>query len=316
MSETLTEPSKRLANLSPEKRRLLLNLLQKEAARTEKGRSIPRRTGQGPAPLSFSQQRLWFLDRLSPGSPAYNLSSAVRLRGPLRVEALRRALNEIVRRHEVLRARFEEAGGQPVQVIAPALEIELPLVDLGEAAEIGALALEEARRPFDLARGPLLRALLVRRSPRSRRWTAEHVLLFTLHHTVSDGWSMGVLAREVAALYEAFAAGLPSPLPELPLQFPDYAVWQRQWLQGEVREQQLEYWRDQLAGAPAVLELPTDRPRPPIQSFRGAVELAQLPSTLADRLRALSRQSGTTLFMTLLAAFQVLLARYSGQEDI
>ncbi|HVR95002.1 MAG TPA: condensation domain-containing protein, partial [Thermoanaerobaculia bacterium] len=216
---TLIEPSKRLANLSPEKRRLLLKMLQKEAERTEGDRSIPRRAEDGPAPLSFSQQRLWFLDRLTPGSPAYNLFSAVRLSGPLRVEALQLALNEIVRRHEVLRVHFETAGDQPVQVVAPAFDLALPLVDLGAVAgaedeAVVLLALEEAARPFDLFRGPLLRAALLRQS------ADAHVLLFTMHHAVSDGWSIGVLIREVGVLYEAFAAGRPSPLPELPLQFP------------------------------------------------------------------------------------------------
>ncbi|HVS00904.1 MAG TPA: amino acid adenylation domain-containing protein, partial [Thermoanaerobaculia bacterium] len=313
---TLIEPSKRLANLSPEKRRLLLKLLQKEAERTEGDRSIPRRTGEGPAPLSFSQQRLWFLDRLTPGSPAYNLFAAVRLSGALRVEALRLALDEVVRRHEVLRVRFEEAGGQPVQIAAPSLEVELPVVDLGEAAEVEALALEEARRPFDLSRGPLLRATLLRRSRRPRLLTDEHVLLFTMHHAVSDGWSIGVLIREVGDLYEAFAAVRPSPLPELPLQFPDYAVWQRDWLRGEVLEQQLDYWRRKLAGAPAVLELPTDRPRPSLQSFVGATRLRALGSFLPGTLEGLTDGGESTLFMVLLAVFQLLLGRYSRQDDV
>ncbi|HVR99805.1 MAG TPA: condensation domain-containing protein, partial [Thermoanaerobaculia bacterium] len=310
---TLIESSKRLANLSPEKRRLLLKMLQKEAERTEGDRSIPRRTGEGPAPLSFSQQRLWFLDRLTPGSPAYNLFSAVRLSGPLRVEALQLALDEIVRRHEVLRVHFETAGDQPVQVVAPALDLVLPMVDLGGVAEdeaVVSLALEEAARPFDLSRGPLLRATLLRRS------TAEHVLLFTMHHAVSDGWSIGVLIREVGVLYEAFAAGRPSPLPELPLQFPDYAVWQRGWLQGEVLEKQLDYWRGKLAGAPAVLELPTDRPRPPVQSSAGSTRLRMLGSFLPGALEGLTEGGESTLFMVLLAAFQLLLGRYSRQEDV
>ncbi|HVR99984.1 MAG TPA: amino acid adenylation domain-containing protein, partial [Thermoanaerobaculia bacterium] len=306
----MIESSKRLASLSPEKRRLLLKLLQKEAELTEGERDIPRRADDGPAPLSFSQQRLWFLDRLTPGSPAYNLFSAVRLRGALRVEALRRALNEIVRRHEVLRVRFEAVGDQPVQVVAPALEIALPLVDLGEVAEVEALALEEARRPFDLARVPLLRAILLRRR------TTEHVLLFTMHHAVSDGWSIGVLIRELGILYEAFAAALPSPLPELPLQFPDYAVWQRDWLQGEALEKQLDWWRAELAGAPAVLELPTDRPRPSTQSFLGATRLRALESFLPASLEGLTEGGESTLFMVLLAAFHLLLGRYSRQDDV
>ena len=311
---SVIEKPDRLAGLSPAKRQLLLKMLQKEAARTEGERAIPRRTGDGPAPLSFSQQRLWFLDRLTPGTPAYNISAAVRLRGELRPEILRRALNEVARRHEVLRARFADPAGQPTQIIAPELDLHLPVADLRSLPDFDgathALAREETRRPFDLTRGPLLRALLLRRA------ADDHVVLFTLHHIVSDGWSMGVLTREVAVLYRAFAAGLPSPLPELPLQFTDYAAWQRQWLQGEVLEAELSYWRGKLAGAPAVLELPTDRPRPSLQSFWGASRDRMMGGGLPAALGALTRGGEATLFMVLLAAFEALLGRYSRQDDV
>jgi amino acid adenylation domain-containing protein len=268
--------------------------------------------------LSFAQQRLWFMDQLEPGQSHFNMPLAVRLEGKLNVSALTGALNEIVRRHEALRTHFAEVDGRPVQVIAPGVELPLALQDLCAStcdrkeleAEVRRLAAEEAARPFDLGRGPLLRATLLRLSE------TEHVLLVTMHHIISDGWSLGVLVKEVAALYEAFAEGRPSPLVELDIQYADFAVWQREWLQGDVLEGQLSYWREQLQGAPAVLELPTDRPRPPVQTFRGAHERFELEAGLTDALRALSRREGVTLFMTLLAAWQTLLARYSGQTDV
>ncbi|HEX8352972.1 MAG TPA: condensation domain-containing protein, partial [Pyrinomonadaceae bacterium] len=222
-----------------------------------------------------------------------------------------------VRRHESLRTTFSVTqDGQPVQVVSRASEVALPVVDLtslpAEAREAETLRLtsEEARLPFDLGRGPVLRSLLLRLSD------AEHVVLFTMHHIVSDAWSMGVLVREIAALYEAYARGEESPLPELPIQYADFAAWQRGWLQGEVLEEQLSYWRKQLAGSSPVLELPTDRPLPAVRSLRGALETFRLSPALSERLRELSRASGVTLFMTLLAAFQVLLARYSRQDDV
>ncbi len=268
-------------------------------------------------PLSFAQQRLWFLDQLEPNSSLYNIPRAVRLAGRLNVTALERSLDEIVRRHEALRTIFAYADGSPVQVIAPApvTTAALPLVDLSELpksereAQTQRLATEEAQCPFDLSQGPLMRAKLLRLDDE------EHVLLLTMHHIVSDGWSMEVFWRELAALYDAFANGQPSPLPELPVQYVDYAIWQRRWLAGEVLDEQLSYWKRQLADLPA-LQLPTDRPRPAVQTHRGARQELVLPKLLTEALKELSRREGVTLFMTLLAAFQVLLSRYSGQEDI
>src|ERR687886_738282 len=266
--------------------------------------------------LSFAQARLWFLEQLEPGSYAYNIPAAVRLTGSLHVAALQQSLDEIVQRHEALRTTFAMVNGEPIQVIAPVLALTLPLVDLRELpqaqqeASVERLATEEAMRPFDLAQGPLLRATLLQLGQ------AEPVLLLVMHHIVSDGWSMGVLIRELAALYEAFSMGKPSPLPELPIQYADFAHWQRQWLQGEVLAAQLSYWQQQLAGAPSLLELPTDRPRPAVQTFRGAAQSLALPETLTEKLKLLSQRSGVTLFMTLLAAFQTLLYRYTGQDDI
>ena len=266
-------------------------------------------------PLSFSQQRLWLLDRLLPSGSVYNLPRVVRLRGALDIEALRRSFDELVRRHEALRTRFEVHDGEPVQRIAPQLSVALELEDLSalapgqREAEAQRRAQQEAQAPFDLERGPLIRARLLRLAP------TEHWLLFSLHHIVTDGWSMGVLTRELSALYGAYRRGEASPLAELPVQYADYSLWQREWLQGEVLEQQLAYWRETLAELP-VLELPTDRPRPMAASYRGARVAFELGEELTGGLKALSRREGTTLFMTLLAAFQVLLYRYSGQEDL
>jgi amino acid adenylation domain-containing protein len=267
-------------------------------------------------PLSCAQQRLWFFDQLEPGNISYNLPSAIRLAGTLNVAALEQGLREIVRRHEVLRTTFVTRGEEPVQVIASAPSLGLRVVDLGglpegeREARAQELAAQEALRPLDLASGPLLRATLLHLG------AEEHVLLLTMHHIVSDGWSMGeIFFRELAALYEAFVNGRPSPLPELPIQYADYAVWQRQWLQGEVLGAKLAYWKERLTGAPA-LDLPTDRPRSELTHFRGERQLLQLPSELARKLESLSRKEGVTLFMTLLAGFQVLLSRYTGQEDV
>ncbi|HKH46873.1 MAG TPA: amino acid adenylation domain-containing protein [Thermoanaerobaculia bacterium] len=270
----------------------------------------------GDLPLSFAQQRLWFLDRLEPGSAAYNIPLAVRLTGELSAAALERVFAEVLRRHEALRTTFDLRAGRPVQVIADEIRRELPFVDLSEApAEAreewaGRLALEEAWHPFDLQRGPLLRLGLLRLGAR------EHLLLVTVHHIVSDGWSTGVLLREIEALYTAFVRGEPSPLPELPLQYADFAAWQRSWLQGEVLEEQLAYWRWQLAGAPALLELPTDRPRPAVQTAHGGATDLALPPALSAAVRDLCRREGATPFMLLLAAWAVLLGRHAGQDDV
>ncbi len=267
-------------------------------------------------PLSFAQQRMWVLDRLMPGNAYYNIPSAVRMKGKLEVAAMERSFEEIMRRHEVMRTTFPDVNGEPVQVISPDVSLRLPLVDLSglseseREAEARRLAAEEASRPFDLARGPLLRACLLRIG------TEDHIFLFTLHHIICDGWSRGILIEEFVTLYKAFTLGQRSPLPDLPLQYADFACWQREWLQGEVLERQISYWKQRLAGSPPALELPTDRPRPAVQTFRGALKPFRLSPELSKALEELSLREGATLFMTLLAAFQTLLYRYSGQEDI
>ncbi len=273
----------------------------------------------GDLPLSFAQQRLWLIDQLEPGSPLYNVPAALRVEGPLDAAVLSRCLGEVVRRHEALRTVFATREGAPVQVIRPALPFLLPVVDLKALPE-GAreerartLAAAEAGRPFDLARGPLLRGLLLRLAP------GDHAIVLTMHHIASDGWSQGVLVREVAALYPALSegtAGRPSPLPELPVQYADFAVWQRSWLCGEVLEDEIAWWRGQLAGLPPLLELPTDRPRPAVQSYRGATRPALLSARLTRGMEKLARSEGATLFMVLLAGFQTLLGRFSGQDDL
>jgi amino acid adenylation domain-containing protein/non-ribosomal peptide synthase protein (TIGR01720 family) len=269
-----------------------------------------------PLPLSFAQERLWFLDRMQPGGIAYNIPAALRLGGALDVAALERALGEVVRRHEALRTTFGEVEGAPVQVIARFAGFALPVEDLAplDSAEremaVAQRAEEDAARPFDLEAGPLFRASLLRLAD------DDHVLLLAMHHVVSDGWSMEVLHRELSALYAAFSEGRDAPLPELPVQYADFAAWQREHLAGEVLEAQLAYWRAQLAGAPERLELPADRPRPPAPTFRGDIVPLHLPPEVLERLRALGRGEGATLFMVLLSAFQLLLARYGGSDDV
>lgn len=276
-------------------------------------RPVPR---DGDLPLSFGQQRLWFLDQLEPGSAAYNVPAAVRLKAQLNVAALEQSLNEVVRRHEVLRTTFATVEGQPVQIIAPSLTLTVPVIDLQalpeaeRETEIQRLLTEEAQQPFDLARGPLLRPTLLQLS------AEEYIVSLTMHHIVCDGWSAKVLVRELAVLYVASCAGQPSPLSALPVQYADFAHWQQQWLQGDALEAQLAYWKQRLAGAPPLLALPTDQPRPIVQTYRGATHSLALPKTLTEGLKALSRQEGVTLFMTLFATFQTLLHRYTGQEDI
>ena len=300
----MSEITDRLSNLSPEEQRALLaQLLQEEAPK-------PQMT-----PLSFSQERIWFLEQLAPGSTA-NIVHFVRLAGRFDMASLRQTLNEIVRRHESLRTTFATVDGRPVQLINPPEPLFLSLVDLrylplaAREAEVQRLAIAESRRGVDLVRGPLFRARLL--------WSDddEYFLLLSFHHSIFDGWSSSVFAREVATLYPAFSEGRPSPLPDLPVQYADFVHWQRERLQGEVLEQQLSYWKQQLGGAPAVLELPTDRPRSASPGPRGGSQRLTLPRPLVEKLKVLNRQEGITLFITLLAALKVLLCRYTGQKDI
>ncbi len=265
-------------------------------------------------PLSFAQQRLWFLDQLEGTGSAYNIPGAICLSGELDIPALERSVSEIVKRHEVLRTVFVAEHGQPKQVILPEVALNVTIVDLRQDGEqekrVREHALREAQRPFNLRTGPLMRLSVLQLSE------GEHVLLFTMHHIISDAWSMGVLVKEISSLYEAYRQGKESPLADLEIQYADYAVWQRTWLRGEMLEQQMGYWREQLQGVAPVLELPVDRARPNVQSFRGATEQVKLSRRLSQALKSLSASEDLTLYMTLLTAFQILLARYAGKEDI
>ncbi len=287
------------------------------AQTSAKEQAIPLRAGRGSRPLSFAQQRMWILSQLEPDSPFYNIALALHLSGRVDVQALEDALNEIVRRHDVLRASFVTERGNPAQMIAPELRLSLAPEDVpGPDPDASALAIAtaEARRPFDLARGPLLRARLLRLRHEGER--GDYLALLTFHHIVTDGWSTGVLVTELATLYEAFSSGHASPLAPLPLQYADYAAWERDRLQGERLEKELAYWKHTLADIPPRLELPTDRPRPAVQTVNGAVYPFDLPAGLAAKLHRLARAEGATLFQVLLAAYQVLLHRYSNQDDI
>jgi amino acid adenylation domain-containing protein len=308
--------TKRLAALSPEQQRLLEMRLAQQGIDISQFQPIRRRDGGAVAPLSFPQQRLWFLDQLEPGCPAYNIHLGLRLEGDLDVEALRYSLNQVVQRHEILRTTFASTDQGPAQVIAESVKLETPLIDLSSLPpwereqEIQRRAAEEALRPFELLSGPLLRAILLQSGQR------ERVFLLTMHHIIADGWSIDALLRELAIFYEARVAGFPAPLPEPPIQYADFAVWQRRRLGDDALRAQLDYWRRQLAGAYSVLALPTDRPRPAVQSYRGASQSFSLPQPLSRDLASLSRREEVTLFMTLLAAWVALLHRYTGQGDI
>src|SRR6185295_9319753 len=278
--------------------------------------------GEG-LPLSFAQERLWFLNAIDPESQAYNIPAALRLAGELSVPALRAALDGLVARHAALRTTFAIRDGRPVQIVHPAAAVALPEVDLAalpQAAETGSpdprerelsrVILREAARVFRLEREAPLRALLVRRE------ADDHVGLFAMHHIASDGWSAGILAREISAFYSAALESRPPDLPPLAVQYADYAIWQRRWLQVDAIERQLRYWVDRLAGAPAFLELPADRPHPPAQSFRGSSYGFVWPAELAGKLEAAAQRGQTTPFMLLLAGFDALLARLSGRADL
>ena len=286
------------------------------ALRRGTGLSVPalvRRASDEEPELSFAQQRLWFLDQLVPDNPFYNIASSYLLVGPLDQGTLARAISEVVARHEALRTRFVSRGGRPHQVVDPAGPVELEVVDLSGAAEPVAeahrLARAEAAAPFDLARGPLLRTRLLCIGPE------DHVLLVTVHHIVSDGWSQGVLFGELNTFYRAFLSGEASPLAPLTLQYADFAAWQRGWLAGERLGSQLDYWRERLSSAPP-LELPTDRPRPAMLSHEGAATSFEVPAEVTAALRRIGRHEGATLFMVLLACFESLLSRYSGQDEV
>ncbi|HEX6203080.1 MAG TPA: condensation domain-containing protein, partial [Thermoanaerobaculia bacterium] len=310
--------AERLAKLSPEKRRLLERRLAREGLGRDVSRAVARRdpADRGRLPLTFGMQRLWFVDRLAPGSTAYNIPFAGRLAGPLDAGALAAAFREVVRRHEVLRTTFPAEDGRPVQAIGPPpARVPVPVIDLGalpagrREAEAERLVDADPRVAFDLARGPMYRVSLVRLA------AGDHWLLVTMPHIVTDAWSMAVLFRELPPLYEAARRGEPSPLPELPIQVADFALWQHRFLAGPVADEQAAFWKRHLAGAPAVIELPTDRPRPPVQDLRGRRYYHDLSPAEYAAVKKLGERLDATAFMVLLAAFNVLVWRWTGERD-
>jgi amino acid adenylation domain-containing protein len=306
----------RRSKLTPEQRAMLDQRLRAKPTASDRAGSITRRKLQSPAPLSFAQQRLWFLEQWDSGNPLYNLSRSLRFEGGLNIQAVEKSLTELLRRHEVLRTCFRSEKESLVQIIGPSVPVRPSLIDLSEINEAARedeakrLGSEEAERPFNLAEGPLMRTTLVRLGE------DDHLVLFTIHHIVTDGWSMGLLIEEVARLYEAFSNGHKSPLEELPIQYADFASWQREWLQGDVLNEQIAYWKKALMGAPHALQFPTDHPRSASSGRKAASHSLFIGNELVAPLKTFSRQEGATFFMTLLAAYQVLLHRYSGQEDI
>jgi non-ribosomal peptide synthetase component F len=309
------EMARRIAELPPAKRALLFEQLQRRQEPPARS-VIPRASrSQGLFPLSFAQQRLWFLNQYEPESPEYNIPQGFRISGPLRPPLLARSLDAIVARHETLRTTFTAVDGEPRQIVAERLRVDLPAIDLTalpaalREARARETAVADARRPFDLAAGPLLRALLFRIG------AGEHLFFVDVHHIVYDGWSRGIFLAELAALYPALAEDRPPPLPELPIQYLDFGLWQRAWLAGEVLERQLAYWRERLAGAPP-LDLVTDRPRPALRTHDGAAEGVLLPPPLVARLTRLAQAEGGTLFVGLSSVLKALLHHYTGQEDL
>ena len=302
--------------LSAKRRALLEALLSEQGIDSPGAERIPRREDSGPAPLSFAQQRLWFFDQFEPGNPAYNLLSTVLLQGKLDTVVLERSFSDVIQRHEALRTTFDVKDGEPFQISASPKPLHLNVIDITRLPEaererlVQNLIHQQTQMSFDLKRGPLLRITLVRLRDE------EHILLLAIHHIVSDAWSMNVLIGEVVELYEGYAAGREVALPALPIQYADFAVWQREWLQGDVLEKQFAYWRQQLGGSLPILELPTDRPRPALQTYKGSSFSFPLSPALSQSLQALSRAEAVTLFMTLLAAFKIFLYRYTGQADL
>jgi amino acid adenylation domain-containing protein len=312
----MNELLKQLAGLSPEKRELFELMLKEKGIDLSPAGILPQSRRTNRFPLSFGQQRLWFLDQLEPGSPLYNNPASVLLTGPLNIVALERSLNAIITRHEVLRTVFKIQEGEPVQEIQAEMPIRLEIRDISQlspdaqAIKAHKMIFEDAQKPFDLTQGPLWRTTLLILAP------AQHRVVLTMHHAVSDAWSLGILVQEIAALYAEFSSGKSGSLKPLAIQYADYAVWQRQRLQGKFLEEQLEYWGKQLAGCPPALNLPTDFVRPAYQNYQGRTEFFTLPTEIADGLNALSKQADVTLFMIFLSALQTLLARYSRQDDI
>src|SRR6185437_7861925 len=315
-TEAKTASTAQPPGLSSAKQALLAKWLRSGSSNSNSGgeKAIPRRKGDSPVPLSLEQQRLWFFNQLEPESPLYNMPIASRLRGALDPQALQQAMDTVVARHEALRTRF--LGQEPAQTVDPPSTVLMLFFDVRNfpaaqrEAEARRLLEVEAKRPFDLSRDLMVRSALVRLGEQ------DWIFLVLMHHIASDDWSWRVFCNEVATLYNAIVSNRQVELPEPAIQYGDFSVWQKEWLRGDVLEKQLAYWRKQLEGAPPVLELPADHPRPASQTFRGACEWLKLPPALTEKINALSQSGGFTPYMILLAAFQTLIHRYTGQEDI
>ncbi|MGZ4031469.1 MAG: condensation domain-containing protein, partial [Tumebacillaceae bacterium] len=303
-------------SMSKEDLELMALLLEEEGFELEQEEQIPPRDPSVTPMLSYSQQRLWFVFQLEPENPAYNISSDVRITGEADVEILERCFNEIIRRHEVLRTTFHNDNGVPVQQFHDDVKLTIPVIDLSDLpeaerkAEVDRLLTKEVTTPFDLTVAPLMRLTLLKLGEN------ESVLSLSIHHIVSDGWSSGVFINEMAALYEAYTAGKPSPLPELAIQFADFAHWHRNWFVGDVAEEMTAYWKQQLSGELPVLNLPSDRPRPLGTSFGGAMYKFSISEEIKQKLAKLGHSEEATMFMILLTAYNIQLARYTGQEDL
>lgn len=312
----MSDLAERLTALSEQQRALLEKRLLGKQTNALQPRTIPRRGPDDFCPLSIDQERLWFVSQFDPESPAYNLSTAFRIGGNLKIAILNRSFNEVLRRHEILRTSFPAKDGRPYQRVAPVSPITIPRVDLRDLSEarreeaVQQIIREQSHQPFDLSEGPPLRYTLVEFGQ------TDYAIITTLHHIITDWWSFDLLWSELTTLYRAFSEGWPSPLPELPIQFSDFAVWHRRQLQGENLESRFSYWKKQLAGADFTLDLPSDRPRPAIQTYNGERQYFKPPRPLWDGLKTICQKEKTTLYMTLLAAFYTLLHRYTGREDI
>ena len=311
----MADVSSLMSSLSAEKRALLEKRLMEKRAAAAKQQLIPHRTEQGPCPLSFAQELMWLLDHLIDTS-AYHVPRALRMKGPLNVEALEFALNKIVERHEVLRTTYQEVDGHPKQFVSPSAKVHLDVIDLSgmetteREREAQRILVEEGKRKFDFVHDLMLRAILMRLEK------DEHILLLVSHHIASDGQSKAVLFRELKTFYLAHCEGKPVELPPLPIQYSDFSLWQRDWMSGDVLRSHINFWKETLAGAPTLLELPTDNPRPASQGFEGARQFLRCPDGMLENFKALCRKEGSTVFMTMLAAFGTLLWRWSGQEDM
>jgi len=305
-----------IAQLPPEKRELLEMMLLEQGVDLSQVLIVPQSRENKAFPLSFSQQRLWFLDKLEPGSPLYNIPAVLRLKGTLNSSALQQSFQEIIKRHEVLRTVFSEEKGEAVQIVSETVSFQIEKIDLQDTPEaerehtLRRYAAEESVKPFQLSSGPLLRVSLLAFS------ATDHALLVTMHHIVSDNWSTGIFVHEIMQLYSAFVQGQQPHLPPLAVQYADFAAWQRKWFKGKTMDDQIAYWKEALQGIPPVIELPLDKPRPAYQTYNGDFKTFSIPKATTESLKNLSREQDVTLFMTLLSAYYVLLHRYAGQDDI